>query len=273
MTNPPYTHLLHDKSYDFFLVFSLPRGRKRRKSYASSASYPSNARGGVGGVAGWVLPWFPSLLMCGRGRGAGDNPYTWQNTYLTSYAQCSQENSFQILVLTNIELLIPHRAAGPLPLPSSLFPCPSSTAHYVNFLWYQYSSCVLFTIKLFYKVKPYNITNLGRDRGIDGHRYWKNNDYFAISYKNTKKIMIISLFVTGQPKKITIISLLVTCPPKKVSIISLVVTVPSKKVTIKSLILIFPNKKVAIIHHSLLFHVKSNDNFVNRYFSHTKYVS
>jgi hypothetical protein len=33
-------------------------------------------RGGAGGVAGWVLPFFPSLLMCGRGQGAGASPYT-----------------------------------------------------------------------------------------------------------------------------------------------------------------------------------------------------
>jgi hypothetical protein len=42
---------------------------------------------------------------------------------------------------------------------------------------------------------------------------------------------------------------------------------------IKSLVLIFPYKKASIIRYSLLFHVKSNDNFINRYFSHTKYVS
>jgi hypothetical protein len=53
--------------------------------------------------------------------------------------------------------------------------------------------------------------------------------------------MIISLLVTGQPKKIMIISLLVTCP----------------------------HKKVLIIRYLLLFLVKSNNNFVNRYFSHT----
>ncbi len=52
----------------------------------------------------------------------------------------------------------------------------------------------------------------------------------------------------------------------------LVVTVPSKKLTIKSLVIILPYKKVSIIRYLLLFHVKSN-NFVNRYFSHTKYVS
>jgi hypothetical protein len=53
----------------------------------------------------------------------------------------------------------------------------------------------------------------------------------------------------------------------------LVVTVPSKKVTIKSLVVNFPHKKVTIIRYSLLFHVKSNDNFVIGYFSRTKYVS
>jgi hypothetical protein len=42
---------------------------------------------------------------------------------------------------------------------------------------------------------------------------------------------------------------------------------------IKSLVVIFPYKKVSIIRYSLLFHVRGNDNFVNCYFSHTKYVS
>jgi hypothetical protein len=42
---------------------------------------------------------------------------------------------------------------------------------------------------------------------------------------------------------------------------------------INSLVVIFLYKKVFIIRYSLLFHVKSNDNFINRYFSHTKYVS
>jgi hypothetical protein len=74
-------------------------------------------------------------------------------------------------------------------------------------------------------------------------------------------------------KKVSINSLLFTVSQKIVSIILLVVTVPSKKVTIKSLVIIFPYKKVSIIRYLLLFHVKSKDNFVNRYFSHTKYVS
>ncbi len=89
--------------------------------------------------------------------------------------------------------------------------------------------------------------------------------------------MIISLLVNGQPKKIMIISLLITCPPKKVLIISLVVTVKLtvtlNKITINSLVVNFLYKKVSIICYSLLFHIKSNDNFVNRYFSHTKFVS
>jgi hypothetical protein len=42
---------------------------------------------------------------------------------------------------------------------------------------------------------------------------------------------------------------------------------------INLLVAILFYKKVSIIHYSLLFHVKSNDNFVNRYFFHTKYVS
>ncbi len=103
----------------------------------------------------------------------------------------------------------------------------------------------------------------------------KSNDYFVISLKNPKKITIILLLIScpPPPKKKYRLTVPVTVPLKKVSIISLVVTVPSKKVTIKSLVVIFPYKKVSIIHYSLLFHIKSNDNFVNQYFSHTKYVS
>jgi hypothetical protein len=41
----------------------------------------------------------------------------------------------------------------------------------------------------------------------------------------------------------------------------------------KLLVVIFPYKKVLITCYSLLFHVKSNDNFINRYFSHTKYAN
>ncbi len=82
--------------------------------------------------------------------------------------------------------------------------------------------------------------------------------------------MIILLLVNRPPKKVSINSLLSL---KKVSVISLVITVPPKKVTINSLVVIFLYKKILTIHYSLLFHVKSNDNFVNRYFSHTKYVS
>jgi hypothetical protein len=57
----------------------------------SIASYPTYTRVGVGGGAGWVLPCFPSLLMRGWGKGAGDNPYIWLNTY-TSYAQCPRDS-------------------------------------------------------------------------------------------------------------------------------------------------------------------------------------
>jgi hypothetical protein len=46
MTNPHYTHLLHDNSCDFFLVFSLPRGTKRRKF--TPALLPIHLTRGVG---------------------------------------------------------------------------------------------------------------------------------------------------------------------------------------------------------------------------------
>ncbi len=37
------------------------------------------------------LPWSSSLLIRRRGRGSGDNPYTWHNTY-TSCARCPKES-------------------------------------------------------------------------------------------------------------------------------------------------------------------------------------
>ncbi len=51
---------------------------------------------GSRGVAGWVLPCFPFLLTCGRG--ARGQPLH-MTTYLTSYAQCSQEFSSLTWVL------------------------------------------------------------------------------------------------------------------------------------------------------------------------------
>ncbi len=92
-----YTHLLHDNSYDFFLVFSLPGGRKHRKPYASSASYPSNRAGG----AGWAHPCFSSLLTRRRGQGAGDNPYTWQIIPIYVLRSMSPGIYIPILVLTH----------------------------------------------------------------------------------------------------------------------------------------------------------------------------
>ncbi len=60
-----------------------------------------NTRGGAGGVAGWALPCFPSLLTCGRGRWAGDNPDAWQ--LYPSYVLRSvlPGNSFPTVVLTH----------------------------------------------------------------------------------------------------------------------------------------------------------------------------
>jgi hypothetical protein len=85
-----HPHTYTGQLYDSFLLSSLPRGRNRGKLNASVASVPTYARGGARGGAGWVLPWFPSLLSSGRDRGSGDNPYTWHNTY-TSYARCPRE--------------------------------------------------------------------------------------------------------------------------------------------------------------------------------------
>ncbi len=85
--------------------------------------------------------------------------------------------------------------------------------------------------------------------------------------------MIISLLVTGPPKKYRLTRYSLLSLKKKELIILSVVTVCPKKVTIKSLVVIFPYKKVSIIRYSILFHIKSNNNFGNRYFSYTKYVS
>ncbi len=48
----------------------------------------------------------------------------------------------------------------------------------------------------------------------------KSNDYFATRYWGLKKVMIISLLVTGLWKKVTIILLLVTFPTENVMIYS-----------------------------------------------------
>ncbi len=123
MASPPSTHLLRTTLRLFFLVFSLPRGRNRRKSYASIASDPTYVRVGAGGRAGWVLPWFPSLLMRGRGRGrgAGDNPDTWQITY-TSYAQCPRKSATKSN--PNLRQIVSSSLDNPsFPLLGSPFPC------------------------------------------------------------------------------------------------------------------------------------------------------
>jgi hypothetical protein len=54
-----------------YYAVTLQMMRNNRRS--SLVINDNFARGGVGGVAGWVLPCFPSLLM--RGRGAGDSSY------------------------------------------------------------------------------------------------------------------------------------------------------------------------------------------------------
>jgi hypothetical protein len=97
MTKLSYTHLLHDNSYDFFLVFSLPRGRKRRKPYASSASYPSN-RAGWGWGCSWLgSPLFSVFANARAGSGSRGQPLHMTNyTYLTSYPQCPHEFLSQI---------------------------------------------------------------------------------------------------------------------------------------------------------------------------------
>jgi hypothetical protein len=92
MANLPYTHLLHDNYYDFFMVSSLPRGRKRRKSYANSSSSPSN-RAGWGWGCSWLGPsLFSVFANAWTGSGSRGQPlHMTIYTYLTCYAQCSQE--------------------------------------------------------------------------------------------------------------------------------------------------------------------------------------
>ncbi len=71
-----HTHLnLHDNPYDFFLVSSLPRALLPLQLFA---------QGGAEGVAGWLLPCFPSLLMRWRGRGGGQGTaLTYDNLHLS----------------------------------------------------------------------------------------------------------------------------------------------------------------------------------------------
>jgi hypothetical protein len=87
----------------------------------------------------------------------------------------------------------------------------------------------------------------------------KNNDYFAARYRPTQKNN--DYFVTRY------------LPPQKSNDYFTNRYCSLKKVMINSLVVNFLYEKVSIICYSLLFHVKSNDNIVNRYFSHTKFVS
>jgi hypothetical protein len=73
MANPTSTHLLHDNSYDYFLVFSLPWGRKRRKSYASIAS--SQLTRGLG-MGVWLAGSSPGFRLCKCAGGVGEQGTT-----------------------------------------------------------------------------------------------------------------------------------------------------------------------------------------------------
>jgi hypothetical protein len=101
MTNVPYTHLLRDNCYDFFLVFSLPRGRSIGNLTPALLPIHLIARGGAGGIAGWVLPCFPSLLMRG-GVGEKGTTLTHDNLYLSYVLHPMFPGiPFPILVLTH----------------------------------------------------------------------------------------------------------------------------------------------------------------------------
>ncbi len=95
------THTNYHKSHNFFLVFSFPGGGRIGNLTPALLPNHLNTRGGAGGVAGWALPCFPSLLTCGRGRWAGDNPDAWQ--LYPSYVLRSvlPGYSFPTLVLTH----------------------------------------------------------------------------------------------------------------------------------------------------------------------------
>jgi hypothetical protein len=68
-----YLHTYTGQFYDFFLLFSLPRGRNRGKLNASVASVPTYARVGAGvGLAGSS----PGLRPCLRAGGIGDQGTT-----------------------------------------------------------------------------------------------------------------------------------------------------------------------------------------------------
>jgi hypothetical protein len=93
------------------------------------------ARGGAGGVAGWALPCFPSLLTHGRGQGAGDNPYTWQIIPI-SRPTLNVSRNFCPKSSPNSHL---HQIVGSFSdswsssSSSLLFPCSLSTAPTSNF--------------------------------------------------------------------------------------------------------------------------------------------
>jgi hypothetical protein len=94
---------------------------------------PLHLRAGWGwGVAGWVLPFFPSLLTCGQGWEPGDSPYTWQALpILCPTLNVPRNLSSLTLVLTHThsQTVGSFWGEGPLPPPHSSFLFPVFTSY------------------------------------------------------------------------------------------------------------------------------------------------
>ncbi len=124
-----HTSELHDNSYDFFRIFSSPRGRKHRKSYAGSASPSIYSRGVRLGP-----PLFSVLANARAGAGGRGQPLQMTiYTYLTSYALCSQEFSsltlFLIHTYSQIAGSLLEGRSSSSSSPFLFFPCSLFTSH------------------------------------------------------------------------------------------------------------------------------------------------
>ncbi len=145
MTKAQYAHLLHDDPYDFFLVFSLPRGRKRRKFMP--ALLPVHLMRGVG-LGVWLAGSSLGFHLCTRGRGRGqgttlthDKIHSSRSSlgvpgkFVPNLVRKLSPNLLQIVCSSSL-LQIVSSTPGSWPSPSPWLPFlrPFSIAHCVKFL-------------------------------------------------------------------------------------------------------------------------------------------
>ncbi len=168
MTDLSYTHLNYMTTFTTFSWF-LPYLGGGSVGNLTPALLPLHlfARGGAGGVAGWVLPCLPPLLTCGQGGGAAGRGQPLHMTILPILRPTlkvprnfSSQNLFltHILVQSNCWFYF---GGGSSSSSSLLLTFPVITFN--SPLIFSYDACVKRTIKPFYKIRSYNIPSPGRE--------------------------------------------------------------------------------------------------------------